>query len=176
MAAILEDWQYRRMAADRIQLNSLDFSTPHDAEPVRLYGRVFGHHSTRDGKYVYLSPPAYFNEAQRIVRTVSGSEYKLGRCAQKESAQIALLRTDVLRHVNAGNDAAPATSVALPENAPTTRHTPHHDDDDDEHTDLDALLEDALGSQSAPPASPGSAPASTPGKKIYDASNIETFD
>ena len=167
MAVLLEDWRYRQMQEEKFTLANLGSSR--NETPVRLYGKTVGHPSNRDGKYLFVSPPVYFNEATRIVKTASGSEYQLGCCGGNEAQEFHFIRMDVLRNVSekpASPQAKTPAVITAPVPPPAKAKAVAKEPEDDE-TDLDSLIEKAID---LPKRTTVAKPASR--RKVYDANEV----
>jgi hypothetical protein len=99
MTVTLDDWRYRHLDRADSRLAHVGRPLYRDQDDnLRLYGKTIGHPTNRDGKYIYASAVVEYNPATRIVKTISGSEYRLGTCAADEAEHMKHLQRDVMRH------------------------------------------------------------------------------
>lgn len=195
MTVILDDWRYRQVEG----LGVRPTTWGEDSDRFRLYGKTFGHPTNRDGKYVYASAPVEFNEHTRIVRTVSGSFYKLGKCGvPNEEEQFRFIRRDVLR--NRKVEAPPEVKTTPVPAAPVKAATPtpvrkpadnntiislNDIDGDEDHAfgrvfghdndgrHIDLVIEAEMKAREMPEAHPVAAPEDVEGREVFDADEVQ---
>ena len=173
MAVILEDWRYRQLEGLGVRPSTFG----HDPDRFRLYGKTIGHPTNRDGKYVYASSPIEFNEKARVVRTISGSIYTLGKCGVlNEEEQFRFIRRDVIRNKNATPPPAiqPTTSsTRLEPTPPHTPTTPARAPTNTDHTvislgDIDLLVEREMEVNELMAADPVPSEEVEPGRMVFE--------